>query len=990
MNVEMLDEPKKANPTLGQYVEAYEQAIAAGRFVSIREFLPPDSDEAYNEVLEEILRVKIELDWAKGEQQTLDRILKEFPEVRANPGLLNSLAFEDYRQRASGTCEQSPESYAERYGVDVSRWTENLSYADDYGMNHEFGARESWRAAKDDTQPNSSIAETSDGPNEYPTAGTILGEFQIEFEIGEGAFSRVFVARQMDLADRLVAVKVTSMPLGESQRLAKLQHANIMPLYSGHRHRKWFLLCMPYLGNKTLKHLIDDLKGTAWKALRDNVGRYFSDIFKPTDARIANEFAKSNFVENILRIGQKIASGLAHAHERGVFHQDIKPANVLISFEGEPLLLDFNLSREQDKLGNLSGPAIGGTLPYMSAEQLQSLIVKDSVSPPTATADIFALGVLLYQLLSGRLPHEDSESKVLSPEELLAARSRAIVPLTTLNRSLPPAVNAIVMKCLEHKPEARYQSAADLAEDLQLQLEARPLRHAANPSWSELARKFWRRHPRLISVSNASLFFIAIIGVLSWGMWTVYQRSQSITAIEEYQSFIRKAHQAEAELLFPDGGSHSSGLRRTIAALQSFEMDRDPDWRKRSRFKFLSEEKKADLNLHVSHLKRLAQGAAVDDTAELSAAGLGLENLSELENLNAEGPIPADPLAQAFELYEQRQYQASIEILERELKRWPSRFALWFLLGKCHYELREYRQAEHGFAMAGLIDRESAMSHLGRAICFYWMNQDEAAWENLSRAGEIDPGIPAVYVNKSLLRERQGNFREALIEIERALNLQPDSARYLMVRSRLRRKNGDSAGADRDLAKVKSVQPTDPEGWIMRGVAVLSESPEAAIEDFRQASRWPGMAAVAQQNMAHVLSERLGQTDQAIVVLTELLDREPNFLPALTGRAVLYARSGEVEKARLDIEKCKSLPMSPQVHYQIGCAYSLMTVNDRKFADDAIHHLAVALKPEYGGSVMGTDRDLLPLGEDPVFQQMKSGVEAIMTRADAGVSKDSK
>jgi eukaryotic-like serine/threonine-protein kinase len=986
----MLDEPQRFDTTLGQYIEAYEQAIAAGRFVSVRQFLPPQNHEAFNEVLEEILRIRIELDWAAGDQLVLDQILREFPEVQANPRLLGILAFEDYRQRISFTGEKTFQCYAERYGVDVSRWMENFVHCDALGAENQFGARESWRVAKDDTKPNTFIAQSSEDLNAYPRAGTTLGEFQIEFEIGEGAFSRVFVARQLDLADRLVAVKVTAMPLGESQRLAKLQHANIMPLYSGHRHGKWFLLCMPYLGNKTLKHVIDDLRESQWKALHENLGRYFSDFLKPTAARIANEYAKSNYTDNVLRIGQRLATGLDHAHQRGVFHQDIKPANVLISFEGEPLLLDFNLSREQDPAGNSSGPAIGGTLPYMAAEQLQALIVKDAVSPPTATADIFALGVLLYQLLSGRLPHEESESPVLLPEEILAARCRSIIPLTTLNRSTSPAVNAIVMKCLAHKPEARYQSAADLAEDLQRQLDARPLRHTANPSWTELVKKFWRRHPRFMSASNASLFFLAIIGVLLWGLRTVYQRSQSIAAAEEYRTFIRQAHQAEAELLFPDGGSHSSGLRRTLAALKSFGMDSDPNWRKRSSYRFLSEEKRAELNLHVSQLKRLAQGTSVDEGAESSTSASVLENLAALEDLDADSPKPADPLTQALELYEQRQYQASIEMLEGGLTIWPNRFALWFLLGKCHYELREYRQAEHGFAMAGLIDRESAMSHLGRAICFYWMNQDEAAWENLSRAGEIDAGIPAVYVNKSLLRERQGNFREALIEIERALNLQPDSARHLMVRSRLRRRSGDSGGADSDLAKVKSLQPTDPEGWIMRGMAVLSESPEAAIEDFRQASRWPSTAAVALQNMAHVLSERLGQTDQAITVLTELLDRESNFLPALTGRAVLYARSGAVEKARLDIEKCKSLPMTPQVHYQVGCAYSLLSVKDQRFADDAIRHLAIALKPEYGGSVMGTDRDLLPLGENPVFQQIKSGIKTIMIEAYGAESSNSK
>ena len=186
----------------------------------------------------------------------------------------------------------------------------------------------------------------------FPEAGQTIGGYHLVEELGRGAFARVFLARERPLADRLVALKVARNGSREPQTLARLQHTHIVPVYSYRidpatgLHR----LCMPYLGRVTLA---DVLAHPRARSARDG-----ADLVAALDEMGANAETEANRPEGrralarrgharaIAWWGARLAEALQHAHDRGVLHRDIKPSNILITGDGLPMLLDFNLAQE--------------------------------------------------------------------------------------------------------------------------------------------------------------------------------------------------------------------------------------------------------------------------------------------------------------------------------------------------------------------------------------------------------------------------------------------------------------------------------------------------------------------------------------------------------------------------------------------------------------------------------------------------------------------
>lgn len=1011
----MNSEPAKrtaisSTDSVSDIIDRYESALVSGADVSVQSFFPAANAAEYVETVCELLRIRIEHDWSQGSRDVFEQILRELPELADRVEIMAPIAYEDFRQARLHGVNTEPEWYARQWGIDTSQWLEEWAFTlSQLPAAQRLSKLSDVRStpAKVDTHsarldvtadPFADLREASPGvPTNFPKAGTRFAEFELLRELGRGAFSRVFLARQRDLANRCVVLKVTAMPLGESQRLAKLQHANIMPLYSIHQSQGLFALCMPWLGSATLKDLLDELQrrpsptslaDLSAELVDQTLSRFRSSLgieAAATDATgigpvsmaadssrgeiqgLQREWQRRSYVEAVLLIGQHTALGLQHAHERGILHRDIKPANILFSFDGEPVLLDFNLSREIQAGSGQSNRGIGGTLPYMAPEHLRAMWLGEGAVDQKA--DIYAVGVVLYELLTGQLPHD---VKHLTADHLPLAieqRERAIVPAATLNPAISPAVGAILDKCLAVEPSSRYGSAAQLAEDLQRHLAHRPLKYAANRSWLERGQKFLRRHPSLQRTSTLVCIALLVIAALASGVWHFAQVARRHQSLVTWQQFQHAAHLAEASLLFPDGGAYSPGIERAQQALALFNCSQ-PQWQKQPTFLALPIEIQQSVAEQVGFLEQLL--TQVDQASRDQPKPLEFSDLDPGTSTR-----PADPIVSATQAYMSRNYSTAVQQLESAIESQPQRFALWFLLGKCYYEMREYRQADYSFAMASHIDSQSALSWMGRALCDYWMRHDDSAWEHLERASQIDSGIPAVYVNKALLRERQSRWPEALQEIDRALALAPDTSRYLMIRSRLKRKQGDLAGADRDLGLVKNLEPRDPEDWIMRGLARIGENPEAALADFREAAKSPTQAIVARQNMAHVLSERLQRPDEALAVLAELLAEQPDFAIGRAGRAVLLARQGQSQAALQEIEILRSGRPTPQIHYQIGCALALLAVNDGSYVKDALHHLSQAVEPAYGGNLIGQDADLRSLESEESFQKIKKGLEEI-------------
>jgi serine/threonine protein kinase len=270
---------------------------------------------------------------------------------------------------------------------------------------------------------------------------------------------------------------------------------------------------MPYCGHTTLASVSVALRGQAAlpasgqylvQALQANKAEEPGpDAECPPPSRAAlKTLGRLTYVQAVLWLGARLADGLAHAHERGILHLDLKPANVLLGDDGQPILLDFNLAQDTKVRSTPAAAQPGGTLPYMAPEQIDAF---RSSKPAGAgrhsldgRADLYALGTLLFELLSGRLPFEALRGPIDEVLPRLQEQRRQPPPsLRAANPAVSPAVEAIVRRCLEPDRERRYPSARALAEDLDRHLDDLPLRHTREPSRCERLSKWARRHPCL-------------------------------------------------------------------------------------------------------------------------------------------------------------------------------------------------------------------------------------------------------------------------------------------------------------------------------------------------------------------------------------------------------------------------------------------------------------------------------------------------------------
>ena len=233
-------------------IEAFEQAQAHGGRADLADFLPHPDHQCYMDALVELLRVDLEYHWRRGEIIPLELYRDRFPEIFADPVRLADVAFEEYRLRRQAGQEPMPDEYRDRFGVEVDGWPVQPTGRDVDDEPPEASGRppggtngcrlEPPRAsalieALHETDPKAS-RRLAHALASLPSPGSRFLGFQLEAELGSGAFGRVYLARQGDLAGRPVALKISADVAGESHALARLQHTNVMPVYSVHRDRR--------------------------------------------------------------------------------------------------------------------------------------------------------------------------------------------------------------------------------------------------------------------------------------------------------------------------------------------------------------------------------------------------------------------------------------------------------------------------------------------------------------------------------------------------------------------------------------------------------------------------------------------------------------------------------------------------------------------------------------------------------------------------------
>lgn len=367
------------------------------------------------------------------------------------------------------------------------------------------------RAAVDDAlTPANNTSATLAGPieSEIPTS---VGGYAIVRLIGRGGMGDVYEATQ-EQPKRRVALKVIQSGAmsdlafkrfeHEVQVLGRLQHPGIAHIYDAGTARVEF-------------------------AGKPGVEQPFFAM-EYVDGRSLTEFARSAKlgIEERLRLVVRVCDAIQHAHQKGVIHRDLKPANIMVDASGQPKILDFGVARSIESdihtVTLCTDPGqIVGTLGYMSPEQLTGNSAKIDTR-----SDVYAIGVILYELLSDQLPHDVRGRS-------LAAALRSIqddepTRLGTLQEACRGDLETIVAKALDKDPERRYHTASELSSDIRRYLTDEPI-IARPPSSIYQLKKFAKRHRAVVSVV-VLLFVVLVAGVVVSTRQAIRARDAEVVA----------------------------------------------------------------------------------------------------------------------------------------------------------------------------------------------------------------------------------------------------------------------------------------------------------------------------------------------------------------------------------------------------------------------------------------------------------------------------
>lgn len=403
--------------------------------------------------------------------------LAKHPDWWTEKSVVLDLAYEEFCQRREAGDQIDPDQFCKRFPVYQTSLRRTMEIHQLIEENPEALAR---------------LQEVR-----WPGPGEEFLGFQLKRELGRGAFARVFAATEVAVGQRIVAVKISLHGGAEADTLGKLDHRHIVPILSVQKEKGTGVtcVCMPYLGSATLCDVLDAPSGadSPVHALRDR------------QATSSTAFFRGTYVDGILKIALAIADALAYIHARNICHRDLKPSNVLMTPDGSPMLLDFNLAFDAQKVDR----QIGGTLPYMSPEQLMAtdLDRPAETSLVGPSSDVFSFGIILYELLTRVHPFGPLPLKLTSQElrTLLLERQRGTVsPIRRHNRLVDRAVARIIERCLAYNPRER-----PTAEEL-----ARFFRRSLS-GWRRLRR--WVAHhpiPTLVGTVGPLVTVVAIATVV--------------------------------------------------------------------------------------------------------------------------------------------------------------------------------------------------------------------------------------------------------------------------------------------------------------------------------------------------------------------------------------------------------------------------------------------------------------------------------------------
>ncbi len=428
LNPRLADLSDDDRQVLESWLVEFDQGWDEGLLANRLDQIPPGSSWRLP-ALAEMVKIDLERQWRLGRQVSLESYLEDFPELGGPGDVSADLIQAEYEVRRQFGAPLTLEDYLRRFPHQAGELARLIA------PGGSALSRRSSVAAPAPYRSSSRARRTAETPEQLPEQ---FGRYRIIKRLGQGGMGSVYLAQDTHL-ERPVALKVPDFGnhedpearrrfLEEARTAATLDHPYLCPVYDAGEIDGQLYLTMAYIEGQSLAALIGD-EGWPQRQVAALVG--------------------------------KLALALQEAHTRKVIHRDLKPANVMIKTTGqrrEPVIVDFGLARRenpQEQRLTRSGQVMG-TLGYMAPEQIRGDLKE--IGP---ACDIYALGVILYELLTGRLPFSGSGLAVAG--QIL---TQAPLPPSTHRSDLDPALEAICLKAMAKAVGDRYASMAELAAAL--------------------------------------------------------------------------------------------------------------------------------------------------------------------------------------------------------------------------------------------------------------------------------------------------------------------------------------------------------------------------------------------------------------------------------------------------------------------------------------------------------------------------------------------
>jgi tetratricopeptide (TPR) repeat protein len=762
--------------------------------------------------------------------------------------------------------------------------------------------------------------------SESATFLTIPG-YEILGELGRGGMGVVYKARQLGLG-RIVALKtILAGPhasgaglarfRAEAEAVGRLQHPNVVQIHEVGTHEGRPFFSLEYCPGGSLAEKLD---GTPWAPAR-----------------------AAHLVETL-------AWAVEAAHCAAVVHRDLKPANVLLAEDSTPKITDFGLAKKVGEEGQTASGAILGTPSYMAPEQAGSK--GKEIGPP---ADIYALGAILYELLTGRPPFRaatpiDTVLQVVNAEPIAPSR---------LQLGVPRDLETVCLKCLEKEPHKRYPSAHELAEDLARFQHNEPIR--ARPVGTvERLLKWTRRRPAvaaLVGVSALALLCVALGGLF----YAQYQHDRAQLALRELNdrrrqddarssihSLVDQARADMANQAWDQAKQNLSGARGLVAADPALEELREEVDR-------LLKEVDSQLDRQGSRQRALARlrrfadrrdqallhgtlsigedlSASLRATEEQARAALAEFGLTP-EDDSLPAPDPALTPTQREDLRDdcyllvlvlaeavaqprpgqgpdaQRQAaEAALHLLER-----AERFGIDT---RAIHRRRARYLRRCGRAEADAEARRAEQVQPARAIDYYLLGDDRYKEGELVEAARDFDGVLALRPQNFLARYflavcyvRLNRAVEAKAVLTACISQRSDFVWLYLMQGVANAQLEDFTAAESDFARAEKLlgeQPDEEARYALhanRGVVHARQKKVAqAIDDLHQA-----IALRPRQYQAYLTLAQIYQTekkwDEALRYFNEAVEREPGYAFLYRNRARLRLERGEPDAALQDFEQ---------------------------------------------------------------------------------------